>query len=298
MRRFISKNRKWFGYLLYCIALTLLLLYYRFPSDAIYNYLKITANNLDTPLILSVDRINPWLPLGLRLGNAEISLKNRQALSIFKADNLLVRPEVWSFIKGKKKYCFECIAYGGDIRGSIYFSKQSVITPFNTEISVKGVQIGSYENMKDLVGRRINGILQGTVFYTGQHQNLIDGSGEANIRLLNGSVELLLPILSLDSIKFNEIAINMVLRKQMITIARFELIGPMLKSTLSGTVDLKRQFANSTLNLRGTIEPFTALLKNAEGALGSLTLLRGRLKKGALMFTLRGTIGKPKIKFI
>jgi len=298
MRQFISKNRKWFGYLLYCIALTLFLLYYRFPSDAIYNYLKITVNNLDTPLILSVDRINPWLPLGLRLGNAEISLKNRQALSIFRADSLLVRPEVWSFIKGKKKYWFECIAYEGDVRGSIYFSKQSVITPFNTEISVKGVQIGSYENMKDLVGRRINGILQGTMFYTGQHQNLIDGSGEANIRLLNGSVELLLPILSLDSIKFNEIAINMVLRKQMITIARFELIGPMLKSTLSGTVGLKRQFANSTLNLRGTIEPFTALLKNAEGALGSLTLLRGRLRKGALTFTLRGTISKPKIKFI
>lgn len=297
MRQFISKNKKWFGYVLYCIILTVGLLYYRFPSDALKDYFKITANNLNTPLLISIDQIRPWLPFGLKLKETEISLKDKPTMKLFRADSLLVSPELWSLLKGKIRYCFKCTAYGGDVRGCVYFSKNSKTAPFSMEIEVKNVQIGNYEYIKDLVDRRINGSLYGTMYYRGQQRNLMGGNGGANLKLLNGRVELLLPLLGLDSIRFNEIMIDMVLKKQKINLARFDLIGPHLKGTLSGNVSLKKQVARSTLDLKGTIEPFAAFFKSAEGVSNVMSILKQRLKKGTLNFVIRGTLREPKVKF-
>jgi len=249
MKQFVSRNKKWLGYIFYCTILAVFLLYYRFPSDALRDYLQIRANNLNTPLLVSIDRIKPWPPFGLRLWQTEISFKDKPAKVIFGADSLVVRPQAWSLFKGKAKYCFECLAYGGDISGCVYFENNNMAAPFNTEIEFRDIRIGTYGYLKDLLGRHVDGILNGTIYYSGQQKDLINGVGEANLRLLDGRVELFLPILSLESIDFNEVKINMDLKKQVINLTRLELNGPQLKGSLSGTISLKRNFAKSTLDL-------------------------------------------------
>jgi type II secretion system protein N len=297
MRQFISKNKKWFGYIFYCIIITGGLLYYRFPSDALRDHLQIRANNLDNSVTLSIDWIKPWLPFGLKLGQTEISLKDKSSIKLFRADSLFVKPDVWSFFKGKSKYCFDCLAYGGDVRGCVYLKKNSMEAPFDTEIELKNIQIGNYEHLKDLIGWQVDGILYGTIFYRGQHKNLMDGTGEANLKLLDGKVELLVPILGLESIEFHEIKSDMVLKKQVINLKRFELTGPLLKSTLSGTIRLKKEFMKSTLNLKGTIEPFASFFKSMGGVSNIVRFFKQRLKKGTLSFIIHGNIGDPKIRF-
>jgi len=297
MRQFISRNKKWFGYIIYCIIVTGGLLYYRFPSDVLRDYVQIRANNLNTPLFLSIGRMKPWPPFGVRLGQTEVSLKDKPDIKLFRADSVLLRAEAWPFFKGKGKYCFECLAYGGDLRGCIYFKKRGMTSPFNTEIELKNIRIGNYRYLKHPIGRHVDGILLGTVYYSGQYRNLIDGAGEANLTLQDGRVELLLPILTLESIEFDEVKIDMVLKKQKINLARFELKGPKLKGTLSGTIGLKRRFAKSTLELKGTIRPFASFFKSPEGLSRSMMFFKQRLRKGALTFIIHGTLGEPKIKF-
>ena len=297
MKQFLSKNKKWLGYIFYCAILAVGLLYYRFPSDALRDYMQIRANNLNTPLVLSIDRIKPWPPIGLRLGKAEISFKEKPAKKIFRADNLVVRPKAWSFLKGKGKYCFECLAYGGDIKGCVLFEKYDMAAPFNTEIELKDIRIGNYEYLRDLLGRHVDGILNGTISYNGQQKDLMNGVGEANLRLLDGRVELSLPLLSLGSIDFNEVKIDMDLKKRKINLTRLELEGPQLKGTLSGTISLKKNFPKSTLNLKGRIEPFASFFKNVEGLSDAVRLFKKRLRRGTLGFIIHGTIGEPKIKF-
>ena len=298
MKQFLSRKKKWFGYILYCIIVTVGLLYYRFPSDALRDYIQIRANNLNTPFFLSIDRIKPWPPFGLKLGQTEISLKDKPDIKLFRADSLLVKPEAWSFLKGKGKYCFECLAYGGDVWGCVYFEKNSMKAPFNTEIELKSIRIGNYKLLiRYLIGRDVDGVLYGTISYSGQHKNLIDGTGEVNLKLLDGRVELLLPILPLGSIEFNEVMIDIALKKRKINLVRFELNGHQLKGTLSGTISLKEKFAKSTLDLKGTIEPFASFFKNAEGVFSTLRFFKQRMKKGALTFIVHGTLGEPKIRF-
>ena len=297
MKQFISKHRKWIGYIIYCIILTVGLLYYRFPSDTLRDYLKIRADNLSTPLFLSIDRIKPWLPFGLKLWQTEISFKNRPNVEIFRAESLLVSANAWSFLKGESKYCFECLAYGGDVRGCICFKENSMTAPFDTEIELKNIRVGNYRHLKDLIGRHIDGVLCGTIYYNGQHKHLMDGAGEANLKLLDGKVDLLVPILTLESIEFNEVKIDMALKEQKIRLKRFELKGPLLKSTLSGTIRLKKEYTESTLDLTGTIEPFAAFFKNVEGVYNTVKFFKKRLRKGTISFIIQGTLKDPKIKF-
>lgn len=297
MKQFLSKNKKWFGYIFFCTILAVGLLYYRFPSDALRDFLQNRANNLNTPLFLSIDRIKPWPPIGLRLGKAEISFKEKPAKKIFRADNLVVRLKAWSFLKGKGKYCFECLVYGGDIKGCVLFEKYDMAAPFNTEIELKDIRIGNYEYLRDLLGRHVDGILNGTISYNGPQKDLMNGVGEANLSLLDGRVELSLPLLNLGAIDFNEVKIDMDLKKRKINLTRLELEGPQLKGTLSGTISLKKNFAKSTLNLKGRIEPFASLFKNVEGLSNAVRLFKKSLRRGTLGFIIHGTIGEPKIKF-
>jgi type II secretion system protein N len=297
MRQFISRNKRWIGYISYCVILAIGFLYYLFPSDALRDYLQARASTLNTPLLVSIEYIKPWPPFGLRLGQAEVSLKHKPARKIFGAERLLIKPEPWSFFKGQSKYRFECLAYGGNVRGHIHFRKTSTSGPFDTEIELKNIRIGSYGYLKDLLGRHVDGILSGTICYSGEQGDLLGGNGEASLRLLDGRVELLLPVLSLESIDFNDVKMDMVLEKQKMNLTRLELEGPQMKSTLSGTVSLKKDFGKSMLDLKGRIEPFASLFKDASGLQNIVQLFKRGLRKGSLAFVIYGTISEPKIKF-
>jgi len=91
-------------------------------------------------------------------------------------------------------------------------------TPFDTEIELTNIQIAKYEHLKDMIGLQVDGILYATIFYNGQHKNPMDGTGEANLKLLDGSIELLVPILSLESIEFHEIKSDMMLKNRRYTL--------------------------------------------------------------------------------
>jgi type II secretion system protein N len=292
----MTKKRRWFGYALFCIAGVVFFLYYLFPSDVVENYVQVRAEHSNPPLLLSIERITPWPLLGLRSAKTEVSLKNKPQLILFRAENISLKPGLWSFIKRKPKYSIDINAYGGEIRGDIIFKRINMEGPFYAEIDINRIRVGNHEHMKDFVGRKIDGTLSGKIYYSGQQNRLISGSGEATLKLSEGTVELLVPLLSLNAIEFDEAVVELILKSRKIRVTRLELEGPQLKSSITGTISLRKQLAMSSLNLRGTIEPFAAMVKNVSG-LGILKNLQQRLRRGVISFTIRGTLNQPKIRF-
>ena len=71
MKRPVSRKGRWFGYAFFSVVAALCFLYYLFPADAVRDYLQMRAENSNPSLVLSIDRIRPWLPLGLRSGKTE-----------------------------------------------------------------------------------------------------------------------------------------------------------------------------------------------------------------------------------
>ena len=297
MKDFLSKHKEWFGYLLFALILTVALLYYRFPSDALRDYFQAKGLRANPRLALSVDRIEPSIAIGLKFMKAKVSMEDMPDRVILRADRLLIRPQLLSLLFGKSKFSFHCAAYQGDVSGSVYFKDDPKMGFIDTEMALRNISVGDYPYLSHLFGRPLEGTLGGTISYSGPYNLMSDSLGEANLRLSDGRVKLLQPFLTLKSIDFSEMEIDMVLKKEKISVTRLELKGEQLQGSLSGTITLKEQLAQSSLDLKGTIEPFAALFKSDAAIQDTVAFIKQRLTKGTLSFVIRGTLNEPVINF-
>ena len=294
----MGKHEKRIGYVLYGLLLTLGLLYYRFPSDAFRDYLQTSAARVNPGIVLSIERVSPTYHLGIRLLGTQVSHKGILRGHLFKAENLLIRPDMWSLFQGKWKLLFDGLAYRGSIKGSAKFVERGIKAPFKLSVELKEIHIDDYENLRGLIGRHVKGGMSAVISYSGSYDALMNGAGEARLTLSNGQVELLQPILNLKAIDFREIGAKMVLRNGRIELTQAELKGPNMQGTLSGVVMLNRDFSKSSLELKGTMEPLGDFYKSLAGNLGETKFFKQRLKGGKISFMIQGAVGQPQIRFI
>ena len=296
MKQFVQNNRKWLGYVLYAVIITALLLYLRFPSEVIKDYLETRNDRSNSPFALSVGQVSLSLPFGLKLQETQVSNRANHNKVIFRADRLSIRPIIGTLLGGKLKLCFEGIAYDGILKGCAKFDEKRLQAPFSATIALKGIRMGKYD-LRGLMGRHMEGRLDGNVAYDAKSNLLIEGSGEADLRLSDGRLQLLQPILSLDSIDFKQVSIKMALQGRKISLRQVALEGPQLRGTLSGIISLQKEIGKSRLDLRGTLEPFADFFKSLPGTRNMVKLFQRRLKRGTLSFIIRGTLTEPSIQF-
>jgi len=298
MKQAISKNKKYFWYVLYGLLLTVGFLYYFFPSDAFKNYIQKTATRVNPRLILSVGSVQPYIPFGLKLNKTKLCLKTKPDAGIFMTDSLLIRPELWSILKGRPKYCFDCSAYDGNLKGIVYVKKKDINTFLTTSIELREIHIDNDANFSSLIGGNLKGVLGGILVFAGKYSHMMEGVGEADIKIADGRFEFLHPILSLKSVAFSGLTIKMSLKNQKINLNHVELEGREIRGTLLGSVSLRQELKKSSLDLKGTIELLAGFARGGEDTRKSLNFIKQRLKNGKLSFVIHGTIKEPKLKFI
>ena len=79
-----------FGYSFYGILLTMALLVYRFPSDALRDYLKASFVRINPQIVLSIGKVFPFFPFGIKLMETQLSLKEEPEVLLFRADSFFV----------------------------------------------------------------------------------------------------------------------------------------------------------------------------------------------------------------
>ncbi len=296
MKQFTRNNRKWLGYVLYAVIITAGLLYLRFPSEVIKDYLETRGDRSHSPFALSIGQVSLSLPFGLKLQETQVFNSTNPNKVVFRADRLSIRPIIGTLLGGKLKLCFEGLAYDGVLKGCAKFDEKRLQAPFSASIALKDIRMGKYD-LRSLIGRHVEGRLDGNVAYDGKNNRLIEGSGEADLSLSDGRLQLLQPILSLDSIDFNQVSIKMALQSRKINLKQVALEGPNMRGTLSGIISLQEEIGKSRLDLRGTIEPFSDFFKSLPGTRDTVKLFQRRLKRGSLSFIIRGTLSEPSIQF-
>ena len=296
MKQFIRKNQKWFGYVLYAIIVTAGLLFLRFPSGLIKDYLETRGESPNSPFSVFIGQVSPSLPFGLKLDKARVAQRANPNKIIFRADRIFIKPTLATLLGGNLNLCFESLAYDGVLEGCANFIDKSLQAPFSTSMVLKHIRLDKYD-LGGLIGRHVEGRLDGTVAYNGKDDLLIDGNGEADLRLSDGRLELLHPILSLGAIDFSQVSVKMALQDRKINLTQVALEGPNMRGTLSGTISLQKDIGKSQLDLRGTIEPFSDFFKSLPGARDTVKLFQRRLKRGTLTFIIRGTLTEPSIQF-
>jgi type II secretion system protein N len=276
MSLYKSTILRWFGYFLYAVVLTVVLLYWFFPSKDLYNYFQANAKRIDSRLVLEIDQIRPCLPFGFESFGTELFLKDNLDTALFSSERITIKPRIWALLQGRFDFGFECRAYSGDIKGRVNFREGGLGGPFDGEIELRNIRIGDYKYLPVMLGRSVEGTLDGDIRYHIKSRALIDGSGRANIRLRHGRVRFSEPVLNFRFVDIRGLETEMFIEDQKINVTRFCLRSRQMNITLRGNINLEREFAKSRLGLKGELELF------------------GQKR---LAFQVEGVISKPKLIF-
>ncbi len=298
MNQMTETNRMWVAYTLYAIMLTLGLLYLLFPSRDVKTYLEARAEDSGIPVHVTIGDVSPSLAFGLNLWETEFSQQASPDKTLVKADRLFVRPGLWSYFQGKMKVCFDGRLNDGSLEGCVQFNENDPATPFSTSMTLRHILLGESESLSDLIGRHVEGSLGGSFTYDGKIDSLMEGAGVADFRLSNGQVELQQPVLSFNAIDFDEVWVKLTLKKRRIDLTHVELKGPNIYGTLTGTISVRREFMDSGLNLKGTVDPSPSFFEGSEGASVTVRLLGQSLGEGPVSFRVRGTLKNPRFDLI
>ncbi|MBW1897080.1 MAG: type II secretion system protein GspN, partial [Deltaproteobacteria bacterium] len=198
----MKKNKTWLAYVLFVVVLTAGLLYYRFPADAVLDFLQAKADQAKPPLSLTVGRLRPSVWPGLRLEKTKLAMREAADRVLFQADRLSIRPRLLSFISGGSAYSFDGSAYQGDISGRVRFKSEQATSNMETKIELSGIRLGDYSYLVHLLGSPFQGTLGGTVSCTGPSRNVLkEGSGEAILTIVDCKVKLREPFLTIETIE-------------------------------------------------------------------------------------------------
>lgn len=293
---FLKQNKKIIWYCVYFILVTLVFLFYAFPSKSVQAYIQTLTEERIAESDFSLEKVSLSLPFGLKLHQAILAPKQGKEGLRIEADSLRIQPVPWAMIKGERVYRFQSRIYSGNVKGSIYFINYIAAPPYSLRMTLRGLDLKSKQLIQGLTDRDLEGKLDGTVQYEPKNDTLYDAKGEAELIFSKGKFEVTLPFLDDDTVEFDQLVIKCDLKNRRLNLGRMEFKGPVLNAFMSGNINLNRQLFQSRLNLRGEIEPLPELFQKLSDNPSTLEFLKKRLKSGKLTFTVTGTLDDPSMR--
>jgi type II secretion system protein N len=274
----LKLNRAIAGYILAGIAMLVVCLYLRFPGEALSDYVRAFAAQY-TQSLLSIDKIRPTFPPGLALANVTVGFRGHPDATLH-ADDLSVRPGVFSLLRGRLAILLTAKGYGGEARGRVDFSRLfSLRGPLSAEAILRDVRIEKCAWLKEALARQVTGTLQGTVSFSGTVESLKNVTGNVDFTLTNGAYPLIDGFLDFKKIDFSKIEGKLSFLNGTMKITRLTLTGEKLRASLKGNILIADEFQDSQIDLNGTIE--IPMQNNKRVTL-----------------TISGTLGNPKTRFM
>ena len=291
MGRLVGTRREWFGYGLFGLLVVTCALYLRFPSAEVGDYLDRSLKGINADLSFSATLIKPWPPLQLKFTETEV-VSDRADIPLVVAENLIAGPKISSMLQGKPVYVLKGAAYSGTFSG--WLQRYGDAAGFGEgELSLAGIDLAKYNYLPELLGRQLGGILNGSITFKSSSAHLFDGGGQTQLRVNEGWVALLQPLLGLDAVAFDVLTVDAELEKRVLS-ASLELDGPELQGSMTGTIRLMADIGQSRLAFKGVVEPQSQLYQQHPQAAAALNLLKNKMKNGKYSFTLTGTVQKPE----
>lgn len=280
------------GYVLFFIAALAIMVYLRFPTDAIGKVIQSAL--ISAPVTVDIGSVSLVLPPGLALKNVSLSDKSSAKKHIVSIQRLKIRPSILSAIAGKQRAILSADMLGGDVDAKIDISGEKN-EEINIEFGFSDINPGAGQWWWDQVpwGKlEANMDGEGTFFIPGSIFGKAEGA--LTISLENGLVKfnktmgIELPDIVIDS---GELELN--LKSRRLTIENARLVGPDFSATITGNI-----FATSVPKFsRINLEVKISIGKSFEERLGPLALLLPPEKEGVRLIRIGGNMEKPDIQF-
>jgi len=295
MGGFVGSKRGWFGYGLFGVLVAACSLYLRFPAAEVGDYLDRALKGINPDLSFSAAMIKPWPPLQLKFTETEV-VSGRPDIPLVVAENLVAGLKISSLLQGRPVYVLRGTAYSGAFVG--WLQRHGDAAGFGEgELSFTGIDLAAYNYLPELLGRQLGGILNGSMSFKSSSPRLLDGGGQTQLRVNEGRVALLQPLLGLDAVAFDWLAVDAALEKRVLS-ASMELNGPELQGSMTGTIRVMADIGQSRLAFKGVVEPQSQLYQQHPQAAAALNLLKKKMKNGKYSFAVTGTVQKPEFSLL
>jgi type II secretion system protein N len=266
------KSKKWLGYTIYGILVTVIFLYVLFPSHRMAGYIESTVSKRNPRVDLSIGSADIAFPLGLKCEKVVFGLKGETGSAI-EADLVKGRFSLLRLLKGDTSLLITAEAYGGNVDARLDSPDRFSSDTITADMTFDGIELGKCAYLKDAAGRDIGGRLGGTLLYEGSWHDIINGEGNASFSLNEGTIGLQKDMFGFETLVFEKAEGKMILKNRIVALDSLKIEGKEMRSSLSGRIFLNRNFAQSRLSLKGNVD-IEALGKN-------------------LSLNVRGTISKP-----
>jgi type II secretion system protein N len=272
-------------------------LYNRFPSDAVRDYVEAGVGNRIVSVDVRIGSVEPALPPGLVFKDLHLNYRGLPEKVFFSTSELKVKPEAAKILCGIPAAKLQCEAYGGNISGQVSFPDSQLKGDISLDMEFNGIRLEENAVLQEVLGRRLQGILEGTVNFKGQPRNLRAGNGLIKLVVNEGNIEIDQVFLELDALKFSKVILSGDFLKGKFNLVTGDIEGPDYRGSITGTAYLDSNLLGSRLDFQGWIELFPSFFTR-KGLSNRLNYVRQRLRRGRLNFSVTGTIGKPVVTVI
>ncbi len=287
-----NTGRRWSSYIIYTLMMIMLFLYLLFPVQQFKSFSTDLINRLFPGHVTTADSWHYQFPLTLVVTNLQLQAK-KQVIEADKANIILQQTTITPSLSSRgTAFRLNITAYGGTHQATLEFDRRRKIVSLPT-IEIEELDLAKLSWLQNQARRDISGILTATGSYAGKEgRGLSGGTGQGKVQLTNGTIKLLYPILSLETIDVENGDTIIELQDQKLLLTEGQFSGEELEGTFTGQVGLRgASMADMQLDLSGTLMPLPPLLKKAQQA--QTLLIQLQHNQSSLPFQLRGTIGQP-----
>jgi type II secretion system protein N len=294
--RQLVPNRTFFGYLLYTMAVLLLMLWLQFPEAAVKAKAEAELNQLLPAFAWQIGGISLTLPADIRFSQISISEKGSKKL-LFTVESISLRPDLAGWQKtGKWSVRYAVRLLDGGISGNLGLTKDKSGLQYSGEVS--GIRLDSPGLTKVLAAynRKISGTLSANFAGRQDRRQGLFAVLEGNVRVSKGAVSLQEPVLGMDELAFEAISSKVSKQGVNLRLQDGALESKLLAAEFAGSLRLMEPVFRSPVQLQGALLPRPEFL----ASLGSpmlVNMLKRQLRQDKMTFTLNGTVQEPGIIF-
>jgi len=284
-------------YALYTLVVTGVFLYYLFPSESVRAFVGYQVHRADPTLELTIESVSPTLPPGLTFRSA---LLFQRTEPVAAASRLKVTPALSTLFGPEIALGFKGEVYGGALKGDMVLDRtgQQPEPPVRSlSASIVGLQVGQLHALRRVPGYDVSGTLNGAVSY---RMTDAGGKGDLRLALTDLSVRPETPLFNITDVTFNQVQAEAVLEPgRRLEIRQCSLAGPQVNGTLSGSIRVADDPAQSALDLTGTLKPHPGFLAEIGKGFPASLLFKNRSGGGGdISFRIRGTIQNPAFSLL
>ena len=286
----MKPTKKTLFYTTYIIGITVLFLYYLFPSDAVKDYVAYKMSLGSPDISVTIDHVSPVLPPGINLHDVGIAHGDKVLIDL---DSVKITPGWLSVFSSTKTTHFKGRLNAGTVDGRTQVDSRSEQGAEKIEGTISGVQVQGIPALQGLTAHKISGSLGGDFIIAGTWP---DRTMTGQLTLSDSRINFDQPVVGLPSLEFIKIDADLALSKDNLAIKKLSARGNQLDADISGTIALNEGGRQNALNLNGSIRPHHGFLAKMKNSIPASFLLQKTAGNKAISFTIGGTVEAPAFK--